>query len=138
MECSICYEKFIYPKPIDDINKLFEEFKNEKDNKQKNNIIDFELEGHFLGLIITPTHNESIKCETNNCKSVICGHCWSKYISDNFKDIEKTNQPHNCPYCKQTLYKYYMTNVVLNELMSKLLGDKYNYYMYNKLFKDIL
>jgi hypothetical protein len=140
MECSICFEKFIFP------NSNEESFETLYSNYKKDEIIDeYKKLINFKHLIITTKHDSTIKCETPNCNSTLCNNCFTK-LTFNGKELEDAyeedfpseNTLFKCPFCRQVYYKYYMKVNILNELLEKVLGvEKYRKYMIKKL-KDTL
>jgi hypothetical protein len=131
MECSICYEKFIYPTSKVEFEKLFENYNNINYtlDKRRNFL-------NFMRLVITSRHNETIQCETPNCNSIICSNCWTKYTDRENESFDKfDNTLDKCPFCKQVYWKYYMKNIVHFELLMKVLNvDEFNEYTFKKMF----
>lgn len=134
MECSICYESFVFPKSLIELEELEEVYMRDENKSVLK----------FQDLVITPTHNTSIKCETPNCNSVVCGSCWYMYIC-NGKDIDESTlddiessigKLQKCPLCRQVYWKKHM-ETVQNELLSKVLNEHdYSVYMFKKCFTD--
>jgi len=153
MECSICYEKFLYPKnqeEILEIKKIF--YKESKEKYEKAKLEgNKELKEKYLhelvnkssildGLIITDKHNLSYKCLIENCDSIICGDCLIR-IKTNGKTLENMTDDDmddkykliKCPYCRNTDFKDYLKNNVFEELLMK--ANKNNY-LENKFKKE--
>ena len=115
MECSICYESFFKPKTNEELKKKINKLWNNKD---------FDL-AKFDSLLITPNHNTTFKCSTNNCNNIICEVCWDK--SSKLDDFISNIKPKNftCPFCKQINYDKYYKKTVLIELKQKFFGDDF-------------
>ena len=136
MECSICYESFIFPKTKEELMILQEKYYKESKEKYekmklKNNdkleedkgLIEYiNKMSIFEGLVITNKHNLTYKCITNNCSYIICGFCLERLksngkspldMTDN--DIINSNRLIKCPNCRTYDFKEYMKNV-LHEL----------------------
>jgi hypothetical protein len=138
MNCSICYEKFFKPENKEDfITKL---------NNARESENNSEEIYKFFNYLITDKHNTTYKCLTPNCEHIFCLDCYNKILltdkinsnyegSDNeeyINDIPSKYSKFRCPYCRNIDWKEYM-NTVLNELMSKLLGEEeFIEYLYNK------
>lgn len=137
MECSICFEGFMFPKneeELKELRKLY--FKNIKEEYQKakleNNkeLLDKNLvelitkQSKFEGLIITDIYNTTYKCSTKKCNTIICNDCL-KLLKSNGKNWHKVDEDFDfkslikCPYCRTTDFKEYMKNSVHVELLMK-------------------
>jgi len=121
MECTICYEKFFTPTTKEEFKQIHHEIVKTNDEQK---IL------RFYDLVITPYHNTTYKCSTQNCGSIICAECYTK-ITCNGKDIydmDIDDMPSKydtfiCPYCRNIDWKMYMDNV-LDELQYKVLGEE--------------
>jgi hypothetical protein len=116
MECTLCYEIFV-------IIKTKEEEKKEWNKIKKGGIDNIS---YFLNLWITPEYDPSYTCSNKKCNNIICGNCWET-INNNFQLLYETEPilPYwgeiKCPFCRQTDWRYYMKQYVLDELQNKFL-----------------
>ncbi len=135
MECAICYEKFLTPK-----NHV--EFENLLNEKSKNNDCNEIL--LFFNYLLTEKYDTSYKCQTPNCKCLICNNCFmnvikrdvlnNEYEYNNENEMTSKYSKIKCPYCRKVDWKFYFTNNVLDELQMKLLGKtEYAKSVYNKI-----
>jgi hypothetical protein len=121
MECSICFEKFFRPTNKEELQKIRDENIKDKNNEEDN--------FRFYNFVITPTHNMTYKCPTNNCECILCCECYTKYTC-NGKDMNNMtdeDMPSKydtfcCPFCRNIDWKSYMERV-FDELQYKVLGD---------------
>lgn len=135
MECAVCYDAFFMPKNREEFEKMYKEnVKNE----------DYDEIIKFKNLLITPKHNKTRSCSTQNCECLICGDCWVK-ITHNGKGVNEMDLDDmpsiydlfKCPYCMQIDWKDYMNNV-FNELQQKVLGDEeFEKALLKKCFPDL-
>lgn len=90
--CNICYEELVVKGDKDDIDDY---------------LLDIDI---------------ALKCETPNCKSIICSGCESKMqdkLGVNLKQIIK------CPLCRQPYYKNHLKwNVLEIDLKNKIARKK--------------
>jgi hypothetical protein len=133
MECSICYENFLYANSQEETIELYANFKKNK------NIDEFEIMSKFEGFLITSKHNETQKCDSPNCNSMICGNCWIDYTADEL--LVSNKELFKCPFCRQIYWKYYMKNNVHSQLIITVLKknhlskDEIAKHIYERLFK---
>jgi len=120
MECSLCYEKFIYPNSSIELEELFENYNNINSSiNERENFI------KFMNFVITTRHNRTMQCETEKCNSIICFNCWTKYTDRENESIDGSFDKtlDKCPFCRQVYWKYYMKNIVHSELLMKVLNE---------------
>lgn len=126
MECSICFEKFIFIKSKEDWDtekkKFYKKYENTFDKEDK--FADSKIFWRFRGLLNTSTK----KCETLNCDCILCDECWfrirtngKKMYDADFDDFLEPNDLYRCPLCRQVDWKYQMERVH-SELLQKLLS----------------
>ena len=150
MECSICFESFMFPKNKEELKELAKlYFKDIKEEYQKakleNNeeLLDKNLvelikkHSKFEGLIITDIYNTTYKCSTKKCNTIICNDCL-KLLKSNGKNWHEVDEDLNslikCPYCRTTDFKEYMKNSVHVELLMKANRENIGAY-YEDMFK---
>lgn len=121
MECSICYEKFFTPTTKEELKQIYNEI------VKTNDVKEFMK---FDSLVITPNHNTTYKCSTQNCHAIICAECYTKITCNgkDFDDIDIDDIPSKydtfiCPYCRNIDWKIYMDKV-LDDLQYKVLGKE--------------
>ena len=74
MDCAICYNTFFVPKSEQEFEEKRKELhKNIEDIEDKDTKIDIIKK--FRNLLITPQHNTTHTCSTDNCNCIICGDC---------------------------------------------------------------
>ena len=131
MQCSVCYDSFMFPKTEEELKILKKKYykesleKLDKAKLENNQELEdqawdeiFIKQSRFNGLIITNKHNSTYKCITDNCNSIICGDCLER-MKSNGKDCVNTtdddednsNRLIKCPYCRSPAFKEYMNNV---------------------------
>ena len=116
MECSICCEKLIHNK--DDMKEYF----NVNDEESlmieiKETMKDCDKFMKLQGLMVK--RSPPWVCPTINCDNIICENCFMNSGGDlTIGDL------YTCPYCRPKDYKTHFTNVVLNDLLKKIMGEK--------------
>ena len=139
MQCSICFENFMFPKNEKELKELSKSYfmdiiekyqKAELENNEE--LFDKYLKerivkkSKFEALIITDIYNTTYKCSTKNCNTIICNNCLNlvktngkNIFEETDEDLKEEYRLIKCPYCRTTDYKEYMKNSVHWELLMK-------------------
>jgi hypothetical protein len=121
-DCAICYEPFIFPKPlresldeykcevVDKITTIFIE-ENIESKRIKKHVYYKMLRSYYQRLWLP--HYKGYECSTAGCHIRICKRCYNQLVDD---------EPFQCTHCRNIDWKLYMTKRVIPIAVGVALG----------------